>query len=355
MTVFGVIGFILFSSTIYLSLIGGIIGIGVGRFIGSKFKSRMRYQSLDQKIIYEMELLLKWARRKRKKQELDNKNLMLLIETITMESAYLLEKLEMKKVAKFFNKYGKFLTEDEVVQTFVTRMPSARDFPKNTQDDFRKREMYRLFNFYIPLTRILEVGTYKGESFKESNIFRRLFAYVTGEETIEAIIEMCEANETLSSQFAIPFEKSDLKQIIIDCLEMLEKTEPFKRLENRVLEEIISNVNLDDIKINESQFDRNKRLSSHSDNEQKSLIQPEKPSDCDLRKKRTTLVNASFIPKGEEGSVNANASFHSDQKAEEEKANISAAQGAIAERTVDPDFMELKETVDQDISEWSRI
>lgn len=60
----------------------------------------------------------------------------------------------------------------------------------------------------------------------------------------------------MSSQFAIPLDSAELKKIIIDCIEMLEKTEPFKKLENRVIEEITSNVNMDEIKISESQFDR---------------------------------------------------------------------------------------------------
>lgn len=162
----------------------------MGRFIGSKFKSRLRYRSLDQKIIYEMLLLIKWAKRARSKAKLDDKCLMLLIETITMESAYLLEKDGSAKVAKFFNKYCKFLTQNSVEEVFLERMPRARDFHNNSDLTFRKREMYRLFNFYIPLTRILEVGDFKGKSFKDTHLFRRLMAYVTGDETVEAITEM---------------------------------------------------------------------------------------------------------------------------------------------------------------------
>jgi hypothetical protein len=72
MTVFGIAGFIIFSGTIYLSIIGGIIGLGVGRLIGSKFKSRVKYQSLDQRMIFEMELVFKWAKINRKKKKLDD-------------------------------------------------------------------------------------------------------------------------------------------------------------------------------------------------------------------------------------------------------------------------------------------
>lgn len=39
MTVFGVMGLIIFSGTIYLSLLGGLLGLGVGRMIGSRLQS----------------------------------------------------------------------------------------------------------------------------------------------------------------------------------------------------------------------------------------------------------------------------------------------------------------------------
>jgi len=107
-------------------------------------------------------------------------------------------------------------------------MPRPRDFTLNSNEEFRKKELYRVFNFYIPLIRILEVGNFKTKSYKDTHIFRRLFSYVTSDEVIEAIIELWEANETMSSQFIIPFEGTELKQIIIDCIEMLEKTEEYK-------------------------------------------------------------------------------------------------------------------------------
>jgi hypothetical protein len=74
MTVFGAMGFILFSPTIYLALAGGLIGVGVGRIIGSKFKTRMKYRNLDQRMLFEMELIMKWVKvqRKGKKQKLDD-------------------------------------------------------------------------------------------------------------------------------------------------------------------------------------------------------------------------------------------------------------------------------------------
>ena len=87
MTVFGVFGFILLSGSIYLSLLGGAIGVAIGRLIGSRFRSRMRYRTIEQRIVFEMELLLKWAKQQRKKNNFNDQSLMLLLETITMEVA----------------------------------------------------------------------------------------------------------------------------------------------------------------------------------------------------------------------------------------------------------------------------
>jgi phosphoribosylformylglycinamidine (FGAM) synthase PurS component len=255
MTVFGVIGFIIFSGTIYLSLIGGLIGVGVGRAIGSRFKSRLRYQSLDQRIIFEMELVLKWATQQRKKDLLDDKCLMLLIETNIMETSYLLEKVELKKVQNYFKKFCKFITSEDTTKAFLNYMPHARDL-RTDDEKTKKRALYRLFNFYIPCVRILEGGDYKKVSYKDTQIFKKLYTYVTSEEALEVIIELCEANETLSSQFYIPMEKDELKKIISDCIELREKTEDFKKLENRVMEEIVSNTNIEEIQIESSAFSR---------------------------------------------------------------------------------------------------
>lgn len=144
---------------------------------------------------------------------------------------------------------------------------------------------------------------------------------------------------------------------------MLEKTEPYKKLENRVIEEIISHINLDDVKISESQFDRRENIHSNSDQE----IQHRHPkrgqeSDCDLRKRRTTFEKSTFKPQNQEDSLHPDMSYHSDNikeghsgKIEEEKQNSSSPQKSLNGRNIDPDFLELKETVDQDITEWSRI
>lgn len=189
MTIFGILGFIIFSGTIYLSVIGGVIGIGVGRLVGSQFKSRLRYQSLDQRVIFEMELVCKWAKQNRKKKVLDDKCLMLLIETVLMNTSYLLEKINLKKVCKYFKFLSKFLIEEDRIQCFLDYMPHPRDLRSN-DEIFIKRELYRLFNFYIPCARILEGGDFKKVSHKDTQLFKRIYAYITSDEICDTIIEL---------------------------------------------------------------------------------------------------------------------------------------------------------------------
>lgn len=64
------------------------------------------------------------------------------------------------------------------------------DLRKMTPDDelTMKKELYRVFSFYIPLTRILEVGDMKYKKFKNTPLFERLYHHVTSTETMEAII-----------------------------------------------------------------------------------------------------------------------------------------------------------------------
>jgi len=76
--------------------------------------------------------------------------------------------LNSNKVRKFFKIYCKFLTKERINEIFLNRMPRPRDFTLNSNEDFRKKELYRVFNFYIPLIRILEVGNFKTKSYKDT-------------------------------------------------------------------------------------------------------------------------------------------------------------------------------------------
>lgn len=186
-----------------------------------------------------------------------------------MEIGYLLEKLHLKKVRKFYKKFCKFITDDDRMQCFLDNMPDAKDL-SDDNDIVMKKALYRVFNFYIPLARILEVGDMKNKSFKKNPLFEKLYTHITAIEAMDSIITLCEANETMSSQCAIPLDRSELQQIIKDVIEAEEKTEAFKRLENRVMEEIVSNTNVEEIKVDE-EFDRAQIVSVSEDKENRSI------------------------------------------------------------------------------------
>jgi hypothetical protein len=361
MTVFGIMGFMVWGPV--LMLIGGAVGFGLGRIIGSKFKSRLNYQNFDQRILFEMELVIKWAKKSRKKKILDDLCLMLLIETIVMELAYLLEKLHLKKVRKFFKKFWDFLMANDRMQCFLDHMPDLKKM--NPKDELiMKKELYRAFSFYIPLTRILEVGDMKHKKYKNTPLFERLYHHVTAIETMESIIFLWEANETLSSQCAIPLEREELQQIVKDVIEAEEKTEPYKKLENRVMEEIISNTNVEDIKIDE-EFERGRVVSTNNDKENRSIPHPDliaqsvKLSFNNLSRCKSQNNSYSL---GDQYESESKSEVDSDKSSEEKKGNSQLDEESKGEmskkhvkRKIDEDFLDLQMTVDEDVSTWSKI
>ena len=136
MTVFGAMGFIIFSGTIYLSLLGGLLGLGVGRMIGSRLQRQIDCQSLDLRVMFEMELVIKWAKRQRKKKLLDDTWFVLLLETIIMEISYLLNKLHITKVRKFFNSFRKFLLLKDSAENIAKFLPNRQHL--SSDDDSAK-------------------------------------------------------------------------------------------------------------------------------------------------------------------------------------------------------------------------
>jgi len=361
MTVFGVLGFVIFSGTLYLSVLGGLLGIGIGRLIGTRFKSKLKHQNLDQRVMFEMELILKWARVKRKKKFLDDLCFVLLIETVIMEVTYLLNKLELKKVRKFFKKIRKFLMFKDTSDKIWEFLPNKRDL--QSDENLLKKELYRLFNFYIPLLRIFETDISKEKKFRELEIYKKIYKYITSNELIECIIELCITNETQSSQWEITFDKSKIKDIIGNYIVSEKKSDAFMKLENRVIEEIISNANIEEIKI-EDGFDRLE----------------DKGNSCTYAKPKPTIVNAERIPEWDlvrEGihldthhrQMDNHASYSlGDNKSldvpsddiemqsksmEHSGSNINA--GSDDDREVPEDFLDLQMAVEEDTSKWGRV
>ena len=95
----------------------------------------------------------------------------------------------MKKVRKFFKNYCKFLNNKDINECFCDNMPHPKDLRKD-DDEFRKRELYLLFNFYIPITGMLDGGYLNNKSYRDTHLFKRLHSYITSNEVMEAIIEL---------------------------------------------------------------------------------------------------------------------------------------------------------------------
>lgn len=170
-----------------------------------------------------------------------------------METSYLLEKLHLKQVKKFFKKFSKYMNKNDNAGRIIENIPSEEKI-KQFDDIATKRELYRLFNFYIPIWRILRLNDPQLNSYTQDELYNSWLHHCTSIAVMEQIINLCEANETLSSQWEIIFDKDQLIKIISEVIETNEKSNTYKKLENRVMNEIVGSVNLDEIDIEEGLF-----------------------------------------------------------------------------------------------------
>lgn len=168
----------------------------------------------------------------------------------------------------------------------------------------------------------------------------------------------------MSSQCAIPLDRDELQQIIKDVIEAEEKTEPFKKLENRVMEEIISNTNVEDIKIDE-EFERGRVVSSNNNEDNRSIPHP----DLVVQNVKSSFNNLSAYKSqndsyslGDRFDSESKQDVDSDKSSEEKKDHPELdeeSKGEMknkqAKRKIDEDFLDLQMTVDEDVSTWSKI
>ena len=161
---------------------------------------------------------MKWSisQRKNKKNKLTDVWLRLLIETMIMETWYLIEKQHLKQVKRFLKKLSKYLTRKDSGDWVIVCIPKEsmiQEFDEITT----KKELYRLFNFYIPIWKILRISDQKLNTFTISDLYTNWYHHATSDVMMDQIINLCEANETLSSQCEIIFDKEQLKKIITDA------------------------------------------------------------------------------------------------------------------------------------------
>lgn len=174
-----------------------------------------------------MNLVMKWSvkQRKTKKDPLSSICLRLLIETIIMETAYLLDKLELKRAKKFIKQLWRYLLRKDNSDRIIENIPTKEAIKTMTELN-AKKELYRLFNFYIPIWRIFLV--YDAKNYSNYDLYNAVSEYVKQDSLIELIIGLCEANETISSQCQISFNHTQIKQTIGLAIESEEKSEEYK-------------------------------------------------------------------------------------------------------------------------------
>ena len=166
----------------------------------------------------------------------------------------------------------------------------------------------------------------------------------------------------MSSQFYVPFDRSELKLIITNCIELREKTEEYKKLENRVMEEIVSNTDIRDIRISYSSFDRDVQDKSSESNDIKSQMigSIDQIPVNELGKQRTMFRHKNFKPKQGNASNSAENSESKEMEVDNpQQANIPTEKTVLKKveefKMTDKDFLDLQETVDMDVSNWSKI
>jgi hypothetical protein len=129
------------------------------------------------------------------------------------------------------------------------------------------------------------------------------------------------------------------------------------------MEEIVSNTDIRDIRISYSSFDRDvqeEKLSESNDIKSQMIGSIDQIPEIELGKQRIMFRNKNF--KLKQGNASHSVG-HSESKEMEEdnpqQANIPAEE-VIKEKVdefqmTDKDFLDLQETVDMDVSNWSKI
>lgn len=316
-----------------------------------------------------MELIIKWAKQQRKKNELDDMCLSLLLETIIMEISYMLPKLEIKKIRKFFKNFRAYMLLKPNAKALHDHVPNKRDL--QTDEETMKKELYRLFNFYIPLLRIIETDMSSNKKFRESELYKKVVKYATSDEMIDSIIDISSANETQDSQCEITFERPEIKEIIKSVIFCEDKSETFKKLENRVIQEIISNANIDEIHIKEEDFKREeaKKPTSLYTSYNK-MVQNNQAPTVNLLK-QNVLVDENFSPKPnhatysihdndmlsmEDQDINRCISVRSMSKDQEsDSSEVMPEEAKEPEIKVPEEFFELQMAAEEDVSHWTKV
>jgi hypothetical protein len=107
----GLVGFTLFSSTVFFGIGGGILGMGLGAMIGSKMKRKTNLNKFtaDQLISFRVSCIIEWT--KKNQNSLNELWHAILIERIILDAKMLLEYAHKKRVKACLVMVRKFILD----------------------------------------------------------------------------------------------------------------------------------------------------------------------------------------------------------------------------------------------------
>lgn len=157
----------------------------------------------------------------------------------------------------------------------------------------------------------------------------------------------------------------EIKEIIKTEIICDQKTENYSKLENRIIQEIISNVNIDDIEILEEEFKREEQSDSwFYSKPNPTIINTDKTPECELRKERV-LLGFDSVPKPNHASYSVEdiKGLEDDEidvpqrlsvRSQNPRGEISIDDESQPEDNIPEEFLDLQMAVEEDVSHWNR-
>lgn len=106
----------------------------------------------------------------------------ILIERIILDAKMLLEYLHKKQVMKSIKNVRKFLLDVKTTSTLDPHLPNCEQFEKG--DDFEKKKtIFKIFNLYIPLCKILVAGQTKSQ-YMSLKLFEKIQQMIFSEKVL---------------------------------------------------------------------------------------------------------------------------------------------------------------------------
>ncbi|CDW91759.1 UNKNOWN [Stylonychia lemnae] len=253
MSVFGGVGFLVFSGAITFGISGGVLGIVLGGVIGSRIRRKVDLKKLtvDQYLSFKITQIIKWTNKNYKK--LDQLWFAILVEKVS-------NKIELNQLVLDFDgnqDAPRICRQKTCLKNFTSvlyifyliqlqqksHIPTIEEFIKFEEVD-QKKTIYKTFNFYIPFLQFLKLSK-AFKKYQSMNIYKKLVALVYSHELINSIIRVVEESKTDQRfGFSLDHESVIFLPDEYDILETFKQAvnhkdnEPFALLKKRVIQYI---------------------------------------------------------------------------------------------------------------------